>query len=110
MCQGINSHYFHIIGDGHQPNSRGLYTHYKDSGFLLKGGMTIPNIATFDHGTHGAGKVLYTYNFTSIDSIDTFLHMTCCFHLGLAFCRIYTGFFAVVNLTNGSKVTFPIGK
>ena len=27
----INSHYFHIIGDGHQPNSRGLYTHYKDS-------------------------------------------------------------------------------
>ena len=28
---GLNSHYFHIIGDGHQPNSRGLYTHYKDS-------------------------------------------------------------------------------
>ncbi len=33
MCQGLNSHYFpiYIIGDGHQPNSRGLYTHYKDS-------------------------------------------------------------------------------
>ena len=31
MCQGLNSHYFHIIGDGHQPTSRGLYTHYKDS-------------------------------------------------------------------------------
>ena len=31
MCQGLNSYYFHIIGDGHQPNSRGLYTHYKDS-------------------------------------------------------------------------------
>ena len=31
MRQGLNSHYFHIIGDGHQPNSRGLYTHYKDS-------------------------------------------------------------------------------
>ena len=31
MCQGLNSHYFHVIGDGHQPNSRGLYTHYKDS-------------------------------------------------------------------------------
>ena len=28
---GLNSHYFHIIGDGHQSNSRGLYTHYKDS-------------------------------------------------------------------------------
>ena len=33
---GLNSHYFHIIGDGHQPNSRGLCTHYKDS--LLKVG------------------------------------------------------------------------
>ena len=31
VCQGLFSHYFHIIGDGHQPNSRGLYTHYKDS-------------------------------------------------------------------------------
>ena len=31
MEQCLNSHYFHIIGDGHQPNSRGLYTHYKDS-------------------------------------------------------------------------------
>ena len=31
ICWGLNSHYFHIIGDGHQlhqPNSRGLYTHY----------------------------------------------------------------------------------
>ena len=28
----LKSHYFRIrIGDGHQPNSRGLYTHYKDS-------------------------------------------------------------------------------
>ena len=40
MCQGLNSHYFHIIGDGHQPNSRGLYTHYKDS--LLKVGWPSP--------------------------------------------------------------------
>ncbi len=31
VCQGINSHCFHIIGDGHQPHSSGLYTHYKDS-------------------------------------------------------------------------------
>ena len=45
MCQGLNSHYFHIIGDGHQPDSRGLYTHYKDS--VIKGGrFPIPNIAT----------------------------------------------------------------
>ena len=40
MCQGLNSHYFHIIGDGHQPNSRGLYTHYKDS--LFKVGWPSP--------------------------------------------------------------------
>ena len=31
MCLGLNSHYFHIIGDGHQPNNRVLYTNYKDS-------------------------------------------------------------------------------
>ena len=28
---GLNSHYFHIIGDGHHPNNRVLYTNYKDS-------------------------------------------------------------------------------
>ena len=30
-CQGLNSHSFRIIGDGHQPNSGGLYTQYRDS-------------------------------------------------------------------------------
>ncbi len=25
MSQGLNSHYFHIIGDGHQPKSVGVY-------------------------------------------------------------------------------------
>ena len=44
MCQGLNPYYFHIIGDGHQPNSRGLYTHKIT--IPIKGGMTIPNIAT----------------------------------------------------------------
>ena len=39
MCQGLDSHYFNIIGDGHQPNSRGLYTQYKDS--LLKVGWPL---------------------------------------------------------------------
>ena len=33
---GSNLPLFNVIGDGHQPNSRGLYTHYKDS--LLKVG------------------------------------------------------------------------
>ena len=50
MCQGLNSHYFHIIGDGHQPNSRGFYTPIIR--IPIKGGMTIPNIATFDYGTY----------------------------------------------------------
>ena len=36
ICAIGSINYFHIIGDGHQPNSRGLYTHYKDS--LLKVG------------------------------------------------------------------------
>ena len=26
VFSGLNSHYFHIIGDGHQPNNRVLYT------------------------------------------------------------------------------------
>ena len=42
-----------VIGDGHQPNSRGLYTYIR---IPIKGGMTIPNIATFDHGTHQSVK------------------------------------------------------
>ena len=41
----INSLYFHIIGDGHQPNSRGLYNHYKDS--LLKVGWVYPQYKEF---------------------------------------------------------------
>ena len=35
-----------------QPNSTGLYTHYKD--FLLKGGMTIPNIGSWSTMAHVA--------------------------------------------------------
>ena len=47
MCQGLNSHYFHIIGDGHQPNSRGLYTHYKDSVIFQVGGLPSPTKRDF---------------------------------------------------------------
>ena len=44
--------------DGHQPHSRGLYTH---EGFPVKGGMTIPNIKSLDPGTHEAlhGSLVY---------------------------------------------------
>ena len=48
--QGLNSHYFHMIGDGHQPNSRGLYTHHKDS--YSRWYDHSPKNATFDHGTY----------------------------------------------------------
>ena len=51
MPGSINSHDFHMMGDGHQPNSRGLYTVPIIRIIPIKGGMTIPNIATFDHGT-----------------------------------------------------------
>ena len=46
----INSHYFHIIRDGHQPKSVGVYVPVIR--IPIKGGMTIPNIATFDHMAH----------------------------------------------------------
>ena len=49
MCPGLNSHCFHIIGDGHQPNSRDCL--YPVLGFPIKGGMTIPNIRSLDPST-----------------------------------------------------------
>ena len=50
MPGSINSHYFHIIGDGkNQPNSRGLYTHYKDS---YSRWDDHPQYSDFDHGTY----------------------------------------------------------
>ena len=44
MCHGLNSHYFHIIGDGHQPNSREIYIPIIT--IPIKGEMTIPNIGS----------------------------------------------------------------
>ncbi len=46
----IISYYFHTIGDGHQPNSRGSYTHYKD--FLLKVAWRISPIYGVDWPWH----------------------------------------------------------
>ena len=42
MCQGLNSHCFHIIGDGHQFNSRWFI--YPLYGFPIKGGMSLSPI------------------------------------------------------------------
>ena len=39
LTWGLNSHLFLVLGDGHQPNSRGLI--YP---FAIQGGMTIPNM------------------------------------------------------------------
>ena len=50
MCWGPNSDHFHLIWDGHQPNSVGLYTHYKDS--LLQVKMTIPIKKRVDRPWH----------------------------------------------------------
>ena len=36
MCRGLNSHYFHIIGDSHHPNSMGL--------LIIRWDAPIPNI------------------------------------------------------------------
>ena len=49
MYRGLNSHYFHIIGDGHQPNSR-VYTPIIR--IPIKGEMTIPNTRSLDPGTY----------------------------------------------------------
>ena len=46
----INSHYFHIIGDGHQPKSVGVYMPIIR--IPIKGGMTIPNTRSLDCGTY----------------------------------------------------------
>ena len=47
MCQGLDSHYFHIIGDKLiNPIVRGLYTHYHDS--LLKVGWVYPQYKGVD--------------------------------------------------------------
>ena len=45
----INSHYFHIIGDKLINPIVGVYIPIIR--IPIKGGMTIPSIATFDHGT-----------------------------------------------------------
>ena len=54
MCQGLNCLYFHIIGNGKINPIVGVYIPIIR--IPLKGGMTIPNIATFDHVTHNSIK------------------------------------------------------
>ena len=49
MPRSINSHYFHVIGDKLINPIVGVYIPIIS--IPIKGGMTIPNIATFDHGT-----------------------------------------------------------
>ncbi len=50
LCQGLNSHYFHIIGDKLINLIIGVYMPIIR--IPIKGGMTIPNIRSFDCGTY----------------------------------------------------------
>ena len=40
----------------------------------IKGGMTIPNIATFDHGTHG-GVIFFSKKFTPNAFRNIYIYM-----------------------------------
>ena len=50
MCQGLNSHYFHVIGDKLINPIVGVYIPIKR--IPIKGGIFPIPIATFDHGTY----------------------------------------------------------
>ena len=69
MCQGLNSHYFHIIGDKLINPIVGVYIPIIR--IPIKGGMTIPNIATFDHGTYVSSNLSmyidHIYIYMSVD-------------------------------------------
>ena len=73
MCDRVDQLPFFPYNRGWetQPNNRVLYTNYKDS--VIKGGMTIPNIATFDHGTYNI--YIYIYIFTYVPR--AYFHDTC---------------------------------
>ena len=99
MCQGLNSHYFHIIGDGHQPNSRGYIPIIR---IPIKGGMTIPNIATFDHGT-------YAYPIRILECIYR-VHRS--FHvvyiyLRICACCIYLSTDSCIKFIHPPIITYP---
>ena len=58
---GLNSHYFHIIGDGHQPNNRVYIPIIR---IPIRGGMTIPNTRSLDPGSYmvyGCIFSIFTY-------------------------------------------------
>ena len=63
----INSHYFHIIGDGKLNPIVGVYTPIIT--IPIKGEMTIPNIGSLDPGT---------YRWLFFESFFTFLPQTFC--------------------------------
>ena len=71
MCQGLN--YVHIIGDGHQPNSVGVYIPIIR--IPIKGGRSpIPNIGTFDHGTYIV-YIIYIMYIIYIYNVYVYIYM-----------------------------------
>ncbi len=57
MCRDLNSHYFHIIGDGHQPIIVGVYIPFIRIPIKRWDDHPQKN-ATFDHGTYIPLKLL----------------------------------------------------
>ena len=64
MCQGLNSHDFHIIGDGKLNPIVGVYIPIKR--IPIKGGMTIPNTTSLDPGTYIYIYYLYIIKYNHI--------------------------------------------
>ena len=46
-AMGLNFHYFHMIGDGNQPDSRGFINIQKKKRSPIKGGMTTAHIIQY---------------------------------------------------------------
>ena len=80
----INSHYFHIIGDKLINPIVGVYIPIINIIRIpIKGGMTIPNIATFDHGTNAFCKICEPINMCFVLMVATILDK-----FGTTFCYV----------------------
>ena len=88
MCQGLNSHYFHIIGDGHQPNSRGLYTHYKDS-YWKVGGLPSPTKTRLLTMAHMLAAIQMAASFTSSKKFASRMPKAVSHHCRASLLRIF---------------------
>ena len=70
VCSGLYSQYFHIAGDGHQSNNRGLYIPIIRIP-VIKGVMTISSIGSLDPGT----CVFWSFE---IRGVSDLFQVSCC--------------------------------